>query len=127
MFANWNGNNTDLVSLPAGVTYTLEQGARYTWAATTTDVRALRDPGGAVRKSLTWYDANQVRIRLTFANGYAGTLHLYALDWDAYGPRGQNVSVDDGRGRRTAVLAAGSYVQGAWIHAPLVVAPAARS
>ncbi len=120
VFANWNGSN-DLVSLPAGVTYSLEQGARYTWAASTTDVRALRDPSGNGRKSLTWYDANQIRIRLTFAAAYTGTLHLYALDWDAYGPRGEDVSIDDGAGRRTASLAAGSYVQGAWVHAPFAV------
>ena len=42
VLGHWNGTNADLASLPAGVTYALEQGARYSWASPTTDVRALR-------------------------------------------------------------------------------------
>ena len=121
VLANWNGNNTDLVSLPSGVTSTLEKGARATWASSTTDVRALVAPTGTERRSQTWYDYSQMRLRLTFANGYAGTLHLYAVDWDAYGGnRYENVTVDDGGGARVAQLTT-SFVQGAWMHATVNV------
>src|SRR5207244_1163195 len=52
---------------------------------------------------------------------YAGTIHLYAVDWDAYGGnRYENITVDDGSGPRIARLAT-SFVQGAWIHAPISV------
>ena len=43
VLADWNGT-TDLVSLPPGVTFTAEQASRYSWAAPTTDVRALQSP-----------------------------------------------------------------------------------
>ena len=43
-------------------------------------------------------------------------LHLYAVDWDSYGPRGEDVTVDDGSGPRTVKLATGSFVNGAWTH-----------
>ena len=115
----WNGTSTDLASLPAGVTYTLEQGARYSWASPTTDVRALQRPDRTERRAQTWYDATQVRVRLNFANAYSGTLHLYAVDWDAYG-RAENVTVDDGTGPRTAGLAS-AFIDGAWIHVPINV------
>ena len=122
VLANWDGTNTDLASLPAGVTLTLAQGARATWASPTSDVRALTNPAGTERRSQTWYDANQVRLRLDFTAAYSGTLHLYAVDWDAYGGnRQENVTVDDGSGPRTAGLG-GSFTQGAWIHAPITVA-----
>ena len=99
ILGDWNGNNTDLASLPAGVTYALEQGARATWVSPTTDVRALTDPTGTERRSQTFYDADQLRLRLSFATPYSGTLHLYAVDWDAYGGnRYENVTIDDGSG-----------------------------
>ena len=74
-------------SLPAGVTYSLEQGSRYSW--TTSPRRPTCGPSRArtetERRAPTWYDATQIRVRLNFANAYSGTLHLYAVDWDAYG------------------------------------------
>ncbi len=122
ILANWDGANTDLSSLPAGVTYSLEVGGRANWAATTTDVRALTNPAGTARQMRTWYDINGLRLRLNFSTAYSGTLHLYAVDWDAYGGnRYQNVTVDDGSGPRVASIAS-SFVQGAWVHAPISVA-----
>src|SRR5207253_10434565 len=120
--ANWSGDNaTDLASLPAGATLTLEQGGRGSWVAPTTDVRALTDPTASERRSRGWYDLNSMRLRLNFSSPYAGTIHLYAVDWDAYGGnRYENVTVDDGTGPRIAHLAT-SFVQGAWIHAPISV------
>jgi len=109
----------DLSSLPAGVTYSLEQGSRYTWASSTTDVRALQSPDQTGRRSTTWYDTTEVRVRLNFANPYSGTLHLYAVDWNAIG-RAENVTIDDGTGPRTAGLTS-AFNNGAWVHAPITV------
>ena len=111
----------DLVSLPAGVTFTAVQASRYSWAASTTDVRALQSPSQAERRARTWYHGTKIRLRLNFTSAYSGTLHLYAVDWDAYGPRGEDVTVDDGSGPRIAHLATNSFVQGAWIHVPVSV------
>ena len=107
----------DLSSLPVGVTYSLEQGSRYTWASSTTDVRALQTPDQTGRRSTTWYDTTEVRVRLNFANPYSGTLHLYAVDWNAIG-RAENVTVDDGTGPRTAALTS-AFNNGAWVHVPI--------
>ena len=101
ILGNWNGNNSDLASLPAGVTYSLTQGARATWVSPTTDVRALTDPAGVQRRSQTFYDLSQLQVKLNFTNAYSGLLHLYAVDWDAYGGnRYETITVDDGSGPR---------------------------
>jgi subtilisin family serine protease len=122
VLANWNtNNNTDLVGLPAGVSLSIEQASRYTWASPTTDVRALQSPSQTERRAATWHDLGQVRVRLNFSTAYTGNLHAYAVDWDTYGPRGESVSVDDGQGPRTVGLAAGSFVNGAWVHFPIKV------
>ena len=44
VIGGWNGGTTDLVGLPAGVTYTVEQGARYTWSQLAGDIRAPKVP-----------------------------------------------------------------------------------
>jgi uncharacterized repeat protein (TIGR01451 family) len=115
----WNSTNGDLAGLPAGVTYSLEQGSRYTWASPTTDVRALQSPDQSERRATTWYDTTEVRVRLNFANPYSGTLHLYAVDWNAIG-RAENFTVDDGTGPRTVGLTS-AFNNGAWIHVPINV------
>ena len=121
ILANWDGTNADLSNLPAGVTYALELGARATWVSPTSDVRALTNPAGTERRSQTFYAADKLRVRLSFANAYSGTLHLYAVDWDAYGGnRYENITVDDGSGPRVAHLLT-TFVPGAWIHAPISV------
>jgi subtilisin family serine protease len=122
VLADWTGS-ADLVSLPAGVSFSALQASRYSWSASTSDVRALQSPDQSGRRARTWYDNNQVRLRLSFTAAYSGTLHLYALDWDSYGPRGETISVDDGHGPRTAALATGSFTNGAWVHAPISVGP----
>ena len=58
----WNGPGTsDLAVLP-NATLTIEQGARYSWVAPTSDVRALQRPDGSERRQATgWYDAHPAR------------------------------------------------------------------
>src|SRR5262249_2834195 len=53
ILANWDGS-ADLTKLPPGVTYSIVQGGRATWAASTTDVRALESPDGSQRQSQTF-------------------------------------------------------------------------
>jgi subtilisin family serine protease len=111
----WNGSS-DLVNLP-NTTLVLDQGQRYTWAASTTAARALESPDQTDRRATTWYDAAQVRFHLTFQNAYTGTLHLYAADWDS---RHQLVTVDDGNGPQQVDLST-PFDQGAWLHFPVSV------
>ena len=112
---------TDLAVLPAGVTYSLEQGSRAGtgWPQPTTDVRALENATETQRRAGAWLHANQVRLRLTFSSSYSGTLHLYAVDWSTI-TRREDIIVDDGSGPRTAQLI-NSFNAGAWMHYPVTV------
>ena len=111
----------DLAVLPAGISYTLEQGTRTgtSWPQPTTDVRALQSPSGSERRAGAWFHATEVRARLSFTAAYSGTLHLYAVDWGST-TRRETITVDDGSGPRTAALTT-SFNAGAWLHFPVTV------
>ncbi len=114
----WNGA-TDIVVLPTA-TLTVEQGTRYVWANPTTDVRALQSPDQSERRAATWVDNTQLKLRLDFSAAYAGTMHLYVVDWDTT-TRRQNVTVTDGTTTKTIAMT-NSYNVGAWLHVPISVA-----
>ena len=109
----------DLVSLPAGVTLTLDQGARYSWANPTTDVRALQAPDASQRRATGWYHATSLKLHLNFANAYAGTLHVYGFDWENAGRR-MKVTVTDGTTTKIVNVTT-SFQNGVWIHFPINV------
>jgi hypothetical protein len=68
----------------------------------------------------TYYDVNQVRVRMDFTAAYTGSLRLYALDGSALGRR-ESITVDDGSGPRTVNLTT-DFSQGAWVTVPISVA-----
>jgi subtilisin len=119
--AAWNGTTTssDLVAMPKA-TLTIEQGDRYVWANPTTDRRALQSPDQSQRRAATWFDDNQLRIRLDFPAAYSGVLHLYVIDWDTT-TRRQNVTVTAGATTKTLAMTT-PYDAGAWLHFPIAVA-----
>ena len=83
------------------------------------DARALENPTQTQRRSATYYDAAEVRLRLDFSAAYSGTLHLYALDWDNINRR-QTVTVN--YGTTTHVIAiTGNFRLGAWMHVPISI------
>ena len=112
--AGWNGES-DLSELPKA-TLTVEQASRYTWAASTSDVRALQSPDKSTRNASTYYDPNEVKLKLTFNEAYSGTLRLYAVDWDSAGRR-EVISVNG----QSTVLSS-DFSQGAWVSVPVSVA-----
>ena len=118
LLADWDGVQ-DSSDLP-GVTATLEQGSRYQWAPSTSDVRALEGPEGVGRNASTFYDPKEVKLHLAFENAYSGVLHLYAVDWDST-IRRETMTVDDGSGPRSIALAS-EFNKGAWVSIPINVA-----
>lgn len=112
--AGWN-SSTDLSSLP-NATLTLEHGARYQWAKSTTDVRALESPEKTTRVASAYYDPNQIVVKLSFTVAYSGNIELYALDWDSTARR-EIISVNG----QSAVLSS-SFKEGAWVSFPVSVA-----
>jgi len=114
----WNGASGDLVSLPPA-SLVLDQGSRYQWSTSTTDVRALQSPDATSRRATAVYNGSQVRLHLTFSSAFNGNLHLYAVDWDGTARR-ESITIDDGSGPRTANLGA-SFNQGIWVNLPISV------
>ena len=110
--ADWNGVG-DLGYTPSATT-TLVQGSRYQWASQTTDVRALQSPDGLTRAAATYYDPNQIQLKLSFPGAYSGNLHLYALDWDSTARR-ETITVNGS----SATL--GEFKAGAWVTFPISV------
>ncbi len=115
---NWNGGS-DLVSLPQS-SLVFDQGSRYLWSSGTTAVQALQSPDTSTRHAATFYDADQVRLHLTFSSAYSGAIHIYVVDWDAIGRR-ETLTVNDGSGPQTANITT-DFSQGAWINVPINVA-----
>jgi subtilisin family serine protease/fibronectin type 3 domain-containing protein len=113
----WNGT-TDLGVVP-NASASLEVGSRHTWAAPTTDVRALQNASATERRAATWYDGTQLKVRLAFSAAYSGMFHLYAVDWDSTARR-ENVTVNDGTTTRTINITT-SFNGGAWMHVPVSV------
>ena len=113
----WNGG--DLVSMPnAG--FAVDQGQRFIFQNPSSDVRALQSPDGATRQAACAYDANQVRMHITFGAAYSGSIHVYALDFDNLGRR-EIITVNDSSGAQTANLNS-DFSQGAWFNVPISVA-----
>ena len=113
--AGWDGAVGDVSYMP-NATVSLVQGSRWEWAANTTDVRALSEPGQLTRNAATYYDPNQIDVKLNFAAAYTGDIHLYAVDWDST-TRRESISVNG----QTAVLSS-SFNKGAWVSFPISVA-----
>ena len=113
--ADWDGAVGDVSDLP-NATVNLQQGSRYQWAANTTDTRALEDPGAHIRNAATYYDPNEIKLKLSFPAAYTGNLHLYAVDWDSQG-RTETISVN---GKMAEPLS--NFTNGAWVSFPISVA-----
>ncbi|HXQ00369.1 MAG TPA: hypothetical protein VN845_09955, partial [Solirubrobacteraceae bacterium] len=111
--ADWSGSS-DLSSL-TDASLTLEQGSRYRWNASTTSSLALENPEKSARVAATYYDPNQVKLKLSFTTAFSGNLEMYAIDWDKKARR-ETITVNG----QTAVLA-NEFSEGAWVSFPINV------
>jgi hypothetical protein len=67
----------------------------WTWAASTTDPRALQQPGSpTARIASTWYAATSFTVDVNITDGQTHQLALYLLDWDSRG-RSERVDILD--------------------------------
>ncbi|HEY7474899.1 MAG TPA: S8 family serine peptidase [Vicinamibacterales bacterium] len=83
----------DSASLPPYAQVTPSGNLNFTWAASTTDVRALQRASGPGRLAATWY-GNAFDITLNLTDGQAHDVALYSLDWDTFA-RAQRLDVFD--------------------------------
>src|SRR5262249_33797437 len=80
--------------LPSYAAVTPSGAATSTWAASTTDVRALQAPGGGSRIAGTLYSNSSFTVDVNLSDGQAHKLELYFLDWDSTS-RAETVQVSD--------------------------------
>ncbi len=80
-------------SLPAFAQLSVEGAYLYTWADSTTDIRALQRPNAADRFAACWYQ-NEYQFDLDLTDGAKHRVSLYMLDWDSLS-RTENVIVFD--------------------------------
>ena len=74
------GNAT---SLPSYATVTPSGQTNYTWAASTTDPRALQQAGGTGRIAAAWDSATSFTVDVNLTDGKPHDLELYFVDWDS--------------------------------------------
>jgi hypothetical protein len=103
---NWKGvyggdgyniiNNS--LAYPAYVTVTPSGNGSWTWASSTSDVRALSKASSSTdRIAATWYSSSSFLIDLAFTDGGVHQVALYCVDWDSFA-RTQTVSILDASG-----------------------------
>ncbi len=67
-------------SYPSYATVTPTGESTWTWAASTTDPRALQNVGGSGRAAMCWY-ATTFSVDVNLTDGQTHDLALYAIDW----------------------------------------------
>jgi subtilisin family serine protease len=76
----------DGTNLPVGATVTTTAQGSWSWAPSTTDIRALQKAGAADRIAATWYGGS-FTIDVNPGDTQPHRLALYLLDWDGGGRR----------------------------------------
>ena len=70
--------------LPSYASFSLTNSSEYTWVTSSTDARALSVPGGGAIAA-AWFSSSSFTLNISFNDGNAHTVALYALDWDRAG------------------------------------------
>jgi uncharacterized membrane protein YkoI len=99
-------------NLPPSAGLSVPGAATWTWAASTTDPRALQSPGGTGRSASTWYGNFTIDV-ITDAQLY--DLALYAVDWDNQGRREQIQAIDAATGKVLDTEVLSSFSGGAYL------------
>ena len=91
-----DGYNTinDQVKYPSYAQVNVVGNSSPTWAASTTDVRALQKASGADRIAARWESNSFLTIDINLTDGLTHRVALYAVDWDGNN-RSQRVDVVD--------------------------------
>ena len=80
--------------IPSYASFAVQNQVNYTWAASTTDPRALQTGSGSGRIASTWDSSSSFNFDVNFTDGMTHQFALYALDWDNLG-RSENFQVLD--------------------------------
>jgi uncharacterized repeat protein (TIGR01451 family) len=84
----------DSQSIPGYASLAVQNQHNYTWAPSTTDVRALQTGNGSGRIAATWYLNGTFSFDVNLTDGKPHQFALYAMDWDSDG-RTETVQILD--------------------------------
>ncbi len=86
----------DTHSIPSYASFAVQNQGNWTWAASTTDVRALQNGANTGRIASTWYTFNPSAFNfdVNFTDGNSHQFALYAVDWDNAG-RNETIQILD--------------------------------
>jgi hypothetical protein len=105
----------DAASYPSYATVTPIGQSSYTWAASTTDPRALQNPGGTGRIAATWYATSSFTVDVNFTDGQAHDIALYAVDFDENGRSEQIQIINASTGAVLSTETISSFVEGVYL------------
>jgi hypothetical protein len=104
------------ITLPSYAQVTVSGQSNYTWAASTSDPRALQKPGASDRLAATWYSNSSFTVDINLTDGQAHQVALYLLDWDYGGARSERLDVlDAATGQVLDTRSAASFVGGQYV------------
>jgi hypothetical protein len=87
--------NSDINMPPSYAQVNFANQGSAVWANSSTDIRVLQKGAANDRIASTWYSATSFSIDINLTDGAAHQVALYALDFDAYGPRNETIEVHD--------------------------------
>ena len=105
------------VNYPDYATVTPTGKSNYTWAASTTDPRALEmAPGtGSSRIAAAWYSTTSFSVNIDLTDGQTHDISLYLLDWDSQGRREQIQITNESTGAVLNTQTVSSFTGGVYL------------
>ena len=98
---------SDVSVLPAGE-------SSYTWAAATSDPRALEMASGSGRIAATWFTGSSMTVDLSFSDGHTHQLAVYCLDWN-YRGRSETLALTDSSGKTLDTRSIANFTGGQYL------------
>jgi hypothetical protein len=86
----------DSTNYPAYAQVGVANQSSYTWAGSTSDVRAPQKAATSDRIASTWYSGSSFDVYVNLTDGNWHQVGLYSLDWDGNNGRAQTIEVLDG-------------------------------
>ncbi len=106
----------DSIAYPSYVTVTPSANALYTWAASTSDTRALQKASSATdRIAACWYNASPFTIDLAFNDTAIHQVALYLIDWDNWYGRNETVTILDAKGTVLDTRTISNFLSGQYL------------
>jgi hypothetical protein len=105
----------EATSYPGYATVTLGGQQSWTWAATTTDSRALQRGSGSGRIASTWFSSTSFTLDINLSDGAPHQVAIYVTDWDALARVEQVDVLDASTGAVLDSRTVSSFVNGGYL------------